>query len=379
MTELTQRVDRLNETQRKALLQRLDEMDPVPSAHNRRGMPRMPFRRTHVAVTITQPAGGTISCTVPTRDLSAGGLSFIYWGFLYKGSHIQCILTRTGGAADLIESQVTWCKLLGGGNHLIGVRFRDAIQPELYLTLQDGPVRAKAFDPRNLTGKVLVVTSNALERNLLSHYLKQTQIEFVCVDQPDLAVEICSRQTFDLLLCDLDFDGNEAERAIVAMRMGGFDGSLLALTAESDLGSHKKSREAGAAAILRKPLAEDTFLHEIARWLNCGRHGEDGPLYSELTGRGLDDLIGQFVEQCRFATQQLRDQLAKEDLPGLRATANLIRGHGASYGFPAASEAAAHAVTAIDAANSIVEVSSSVTKLTHVLARLASPPVAHAA
>ena len=376
MSEFSTRIDRLNESQRKALLARLDDVDPPSNSSNRRAMPRLPFRRTHVAVTITQPGGGSIVCTVPTRDLSSGGLSFIYWGFLHKNTHVQCVLSRRRGSADLVESNVTWCKLLGGANHLIGVRFRTPIQPELYLELQDGPVRHKAFDPRNLGGRVLVVTSSELERHLITHYFKQTAIEFVCVESTELAVQVCARQTFDLLLCDLDFQEGEAERAIVAMRMGGFSGTLLSMTAESGVDYHRKAREAGAAATIRKPLVEDAFLREIARWLNTGRTSEDGPMYSELSGRGLDPLIGAFVSQTRVTSQRLRELLASEDLSAIRRECNAIRGYGTSYGFPAATDAAATVIDVIDQTGSVVDVMSPVVRLCQTLSRLAMPALA---
>jgi CheY-like chemotaxis protein len=379
MADLHQRVDRLNEAQRRALLARLDEQDAPQNHNNRRGMPRLPFRRTHVAINITQPGGGDVACTVPTRDLSAGGLSFIYWGFLYKGTHIQCALTRRRGTADLVESTVSWCKFIAGANHLIGVRFRQKIQPEMYLELEDGRLLARNFDPRTLTGRVLVLAQNELDRRLLSHYLKQTGLDFVCVDAPRLAAEITARQPFDLVLVDLDLQGDEAERAMVQMRMAGFDGSFLALTAETDSARHRKATEAGATDILRKPFAEDAFLRTLARWLKADTTGDEGPIFSELSGRGLDDLIGAFVTQCKQAARDLRALSDRCDLPGLRQACTLLRGNGGSYGFPAVTDAACEAVTAIDAAESTSEITIPLRKLISILTRLAPPTATSAA
>ena len=62
---------------------------------------------------------------------------------------------------------------------------------------------------------------------------------------------------FDAALLDLDLPGMDGFTLARQLRLGGFDGPLLAVTARADAEAEPKSRQAGFDAFLRKPVTAE--------------------------------------------------------------------------------------------------------------------------
>jgi hypothetical protein len=94
---------RLNDAERKAMLDRLDAADAENPAKNRRGSTRLQYRRNSIAAHIHHPGGSTAACYVATRNLSDGGASFLYNGFCTRArrwnSCCRASAARTGSPA----------------------------------------------------------------------------------------------------------------------------------------------------------------------------------------------------------------------------------------------------------------------------------------
>ena len=100
-------------------------------------MTRIPFRRSDVACRIYHPGGSMTTASVATRNLSAGGTSFLYHGFLHKNTKIELVLARRQGSEDVIAGTVTHCQHLVRTYHQIGMKFATKVFPKLYLDPND--------------------------------------------------------------------------------------------------------------------------------------------------------------------------------------------------------------------------------------------------
>jgi hypothetical protein len=141
--------NRLSDADQKVLLDRLDATDALNPHKNRRRAPRIPYRKNNVTIRIHHPGGSTAASYVSTRNLSDGGISFLYHGFLYKGTHVEVVLTRLTGGEDVHAGVVQHCALVQRMYHLIGVQFTIKIAPELYLRDPSEQGKAVAADRNN--------------------------------------------------------------------------------------------------------------------------------------------------------------------------------------------------------------------------------------
>lgn len=341
---------RMSDAKRREVLAQLDATDTPSNRSNRRNARRLPYRRTHVSIAIHQPGAVTIECTVPTRDISAGGLSFVYWGFLYKGTVCRCTLARPDGRVHEFEGEVAWCRHLSGPNHLVGIRFRQAIHADQFLERQDRAASHEPVDPRKINGRVLVVCGNGTDRQLIELQLCRTSVEYVCVAGGEQAVEVIGKLSFDLVLCEMDTLGNTAAQTLVAMRMAGTQARFVAVTAETDLERLRRMRDAGASLFIHKPFSEEQVTAALLGALYDGVVMDDNQLVlsSLLAGQGIDDVIVSFVEEARLLVDSLRAAWDAGDVASVRADAVTLRGNGASVGFPQVGAAAAELIAALD-------------------------------
>jgi CheY-like chemotaxis protein len=337
------------------LLDRLDAADADNPAKNRRAMARIPFRRVDVACRIYHPGGSMTTAAIATRNLSAGGTSFLYHGFLHKNTKIELVLARRLGGEDVIAGTVTHCQHINRAFHLIGMRFAAKIFPKLYLDpadwndLGDG----QPVDPAALGGSVLHVDESEMDRLLLRHHLSTTKIELTSVGTISEAADAIKTKLPDAVLCDVA--DNDAAQLILALRVAGFNGPVGLLTAETAPATRKAATAAGAAAVLPKPYDVQKMLSLLGTWLSAGA-GEGEAIYSTLAeSPATKPLIEQYVQRVRVLLRDLQKAVQADDIKGVRAVTQTLRGTGAGFGFAAVTQIAKDAVTTLDETQSVRE------------------------
>ncbi len=340
------------------MLDRLDAAESDNPAKNKRTMPRVQFRKNDISVRIYHPGGSVSSSVVSTRNLSAGGVSFLYHGFLYKNTRVEIIVKRRLGGDDMICGIVTHCALVNRVYHLIGVRFDNKIFPKLYLDPSEWGVLddSSTVDPTSLTGTVLHLDDQQIDRSLLAHFLKGTKVNLLSAATIDDAVEMMKEHAVDCVLCDLNLTGETSELAMMMLRQVGFSGPIGVISAETSPARLKAIREGGAGAVLTKPYDAQRLISLLSTWLTAGASGEDA-IYSTLANQeSMRPLITQYVDRIRVMSGELRKNMIADKHDAVRAICQSIKGTGTGFGFPYLSEVAGDAVKALDDASNTSEI-----------------------
>ncbi len=112
----------------------LDTLDAKGTkADGKRKSPRYAYRIKSVRVYMQPPGSKDIvAYLVPTRNLSAGGLSFLHGGFVHQGTRCLVQLTRTIDARDDVPGTVVSCRYIEQMVHEVSVRFDRKIDPSAY-------------------------------------------------------------------------------------------------------------------------------------------------------------------------------------------------------------------------------------------------------
>ena len=337
------------------MLDRLDALEEKNPAKNKRAGARVSFRKNDVSVRIFHPGGSMSSSVVATRNLSAGGLSFLYPGFLHAGTKVEIILKRRFASDDVIRGSVQHCALVDRRFHQIGVRFEQKIHPKVYLDptewgeLDEG----STVDRDLLEGTILHLDDQEIERMLVQHFLKGTKIKVVSCATLSEAVEAMKKTNIDCFLCDLLMDNGGGEKAIATFREAGYAGPIALVTAETSSARIKKANDAGASALLTKPFDSGKLIALLAAWLNAGAAGEE-PIHTTLATDGeLAPLVEQYVARLRTMGRELRRSLDSKDLEGLRRVCQAVKGTAGGFGFGRVAELAREAVHCLDSSTSI--------------------------
>ena len=128
----TQPINRLSKSQLTQVNEFLDNDSDGELDNERRTYRRFNFRNSNIVVNITHPGGSISTVAAGTRNLSSGGLAFIYWGFLHNGTGCEVIMKTQAGQTHTAIGTVVSCRHVSGTYHLIGVKFDALIDPWLF-------------------------------------------------------------------------------------------------------------------------------------------------------------------------------------------------------------------------------------------------------
>lgn len=339
----------------QAILDRLDQTEQQNPSKNKRTSTRISFRKNDVLVRVHHPGGSITSNVVFTRNLSAGGLSLIYPGFLHVGTKVEIRLKRRFASDDLIRGTVQYCQLVDKRFHQIGVKFDKPINPKIYLDPSEwGELEDLApVEREQLCGTVLHLDDQEIERMLVQHYLKGTRVRLIsCANIPQ-AREAVLKNKVDCILCDLVMDGGGGEKAIETFRQEGFVGPIALVTASTDPDRIKKANDAGASALLAKPFGAEKLASLLAAWLIT-----DGPqlepIPTTLTlNPGLTPLVEQYVARIRNMGRELYQALEKHEIETVRRICQTIERTATGFGFATIAELAKQVSQRVDSPDAL--------------------------
>ena len=239
-----------------------------------------------------------------------------------------------------------------------------------------------------LRGRILLADDSFDNQRLIAFHLRKAGADVVLADNGQAAVDLAvmandKGQPFDVILMDMQMPVLDGYAASRQLRMEGYCGTIIALTASIMPGTIDRCLEAGCDAYAGKPISRDTLLALVASHL--GRDNPNGdkscpvreaaklppnecqntrpePLADEITPDELpahlavfdysvllDRLMGnetvaqEIIEEIRrdFPQQHLalRKSLESGDLAEVQRRAHRIRGSAANIGAFALQEA----------------------------------------
>ena len=188
-------------------------------------------------------------------------------------------------------------------------------------------------------------------------YCARLGAEVTSVENGRLAVEKAEAESFDVILMDInmpEMDGFEATRLL---RAYGYDGPILALTANAMAGDTEKCREAGCNEHLTKPIDRARLIHAVATF--AGRQ-IDAPIESERASPASDAVpaeedtivsqyindpdmakaLNGFVNRLEGQIDAMHQAFANQRFEELQRHAHRLKGSGGSYGYPSLTDAA---------------------------------------
>lgn len=201
----------LSETERENLLNRLDNQSIGASAPtggaktNRRRHKRWSFREVNVTVSVEHPAGGISRFLVYTRDISAGGLSFVHGGYLHEGSICQVLLRTCDGQIRTIPGTIVSCRHLEGLMHLSGLRFDRRIDPATFVnTSKAMSTPSETIASRVLKGSILYIDDCIDDRDLIKYLLEACDAQVHTVANGIEGLAVFEQKRFDVVLTELE-------------------------------------------------------------------------------------------------------------------------------------------------------------------------------
>lgn len=288
------------------------------------------YRIPGCTIHLQQPGDGERSTySAPTRRLHKQGLRFIHGGFVHLGSRCLAQLISLHGSWENAQATVTECKHLQGAIHEIEVRFDHEIDPAIFCS-------------EAVKLRVLLVEDDPYMVRLATSYLRALNATVTVAEDGAQAVELASKNLYDLILMDIEMPVLSGLEATERLRKQGYSGKIAATTALTGAEHRDVCLKAGCDDYVPKPYTRDhlsTLLQNL----------KEEPLISSMAGdAGMKDLINEYVEELPKLLRTLEEAYAKEDLQALASAARRVKGQAGGFGFEPISDAAAKLETAAD-------------------------------
>ena len=349
----------------RALDELLDQLDDnVSDAARNRDFIRWPFRQESIRVRISQASGTNAELEVACRNLSCGGASILHSSYIHPGSKIVLCLPLPDGGIDSVQGTICRCNHVRGVIHEIGIKIANKLDVRRYLP-EDGVTHhfsLEKVDPDTLQGTVVHLDDSPMDRRLVQHYLRGTQVRLRQTDDAEEAVrwitELC-----DLALIDIDLGPNRADGFEVVRRLRSASCAvpIVALTGDNDTGPRTEPG-AHVEACLPKPVTQDVVLRAMAEFMLLG--AGSGPMYTTLSkGHPNLALMEGFLADVRSSATSLEEAIGKHDHARCRSICAGIVGTAPAMGFTGLATAAEKAVAALSASGSVQDAAGPVRQL----------------
>ena len=311
----------------------------------------------NVVVCLVQADNRVAKHSVVTRNLSGQGLSFIHGQFIHVGSECMVELPTLEGSVNKMPGRIARCGHVMGILHQVAVVFDKPIKLEKYVRLTPAQLRqvreeekAQKEQERNasieLRGRVLVIEAIPNDRKLTEFGLEKIGLEIERGDGGD-PFAAAKQSGADIVLIDVDNGEKAGAGTITALRDAGYDGLIVAQSAEDDESIRSEAQETGAAFLV-KPYDLDTLRMTLQQLFADNAVDPSDHLRSDLIDdEQMKPLIVDYVQALGEQLGRLQEACQADDVVTMRKVCRHLKGSGASYGFGPISEVTTLAMSAL--------------------------------
>lgn len=311
---------RLDDERIAAILEKLDT-GPEHGDAGRRAL-RYRYRVKGLVIHMQQPGFSTpVPFLVPTRNISASGLSFLHGGFVHKGTRCLVQLITTYGTWANVTASVVRCRFLEGNVHEVAIKFDQEVNPAVYCSAA-------------VQSRVLLAEDEPMQAKLAVFHLQQLNAEVQQAQNGKQAVEMAMKEPFDLILMDMDMPVMNGFDAVAELRRKGYTGTIIAATGLTRPEDRQRCLDAGCDSYLPKPYVRADLAAVIQ-----SLHEE--PLFSSFhDDAGMADLLHAFVAELSGRARLVEAAYSENDVEKLKRLIRSFKSEGSTYGFDIISEIA---------------------------------------
>lgn len=198
-------------------------------------------------------------------------------------------------------------------------------------------------------GRVLVAEDQASIRSLLEALLRRAGAQVVTCEEGQSALELATREPFDVILLDMQMPGLDGYTVAQLLRARGNRTPVIALTASDTAVDRERCLDSGCDDHLPKPIHREKLIQTLARYAGAQSHSPRlHNAVSELPSDTANELKAVFVRELHGECDRLDQQLSAGDPVALRHLLHQIKGSTAAFGFDDLSQLAANAELTLD-------------------------------
>ncbi|MEM9064420.1 MAG: response regulator [Planctomycetota bacterium] len=329
----------------------------------RREFVRRAYRKHGIMIRVAQLSGLDVTLRVACRNLSRGGMSVLHNAYLHPGSRIAAALPHPIERFIKVTGTVVRSTHRTGTVHEIGIKFDEPIDPGEFIRTDDpgDGFALEHVDTELLVGSLLHLDDSELDRRIVQHYLRDTQLRIRAAATVDEGLEIAA-EGVDLILSDYYLEEETSERLISDLRTSGNQTPIIVVSGDNSVETQDKLAALDVSGYLTKPFPQELLLRAVGEFLLV--RTADSNMRSTLDSTDPNfKLVDAFVGDLKNFAERLDDTLSKGNSEACRSVCLQIRSAAPLMGFAMLGQMADKAARAIALSSEIDEASAEIRAL----------------
>jgi CheY-like chemotaxis protein len=195
------------------------------------------------------------------------------------------------------------------------------------------------------TCRILLAEDGHDNQVLISAFLLRAGATVQVVPDGQRAVEVASRaaaegKPFDVVLMDMQMPVLDGYGAASKLRLTGYRGAIVALTAHAMVGDREKCESAGCDDYLTKPVNPSQLVATVARFAGKQPTPATDVVSTLVDDQDMQEILHQFVRGLAERSSAILRASQASDVETIKRLAHQLKGSAGGYGFPGITEAA---------------------------------------
>jgi CheY-like chemotaxis protein len=336
------------------LLDNFDELEKGKK-NTKRGFVRWPFRKVSVTMKLIHPGRSESEFNVASRNISREGVSVLHNAYIHPGTKCAVSMPHPTNGPTWLPGTIMRCVHRGGMTHEAGIKFTEPINAREYVELDSLSdwFSLEKVQADKLTGTIVLVDDSEMDRRIVKHYLRETQLRLREAKNVDEALNLCL-EGCDLLIVGYHLDKGTGADLIQQVRDKGIPTPAIVTTSDTSPQVRERLKQVRVNALLAKPIAQDILLRAVAEFLTQQQGAE-----TLSTTLSPDDpashLVNEFVESLRKCARKLESTIKDGDASVARTLSLQIKGSAPTLGFPTIAKLADEAAISLTRTASTLE------------------------
>lgn len=318
-----------------------------------RSFVRHPFRLDKVHMRIKRDGAGT-NIRVACRNLSRGGISVLHNAYVHPDTPVAMVLPHVTDGPKLVEGVVRRCRYVRSTIHEVGIEFNKPIKVSDFLRADPFSdwYSLERVEPADLIGTVVLVDPSELDRRVVEHFLRRTQLRIRAATGVEDGIAKV-KEGCDLVIADFSLGEKTGRDLIAAMWEIGSHTPVILTTCDASEGAKARMTASGADAYLLKPMDESLLLRAAAEFLLVQRESRAQENGSRRAADLPPDLLDSFTEELSKMADELQAAMGEQDLERCRGIAMRLQSSAATFGFAALGRLAAESAGCLTAGGTV--------------------------
>ncbi len=180
-----------------------------------------------------------------------------------------------------------------------------------------------------LSGAILLAEDTVDIQDLVTLLVEKTGASIDLADNGEIAVDKALRNSYDLVLMDMQMPKMDGLEAMKILRKNNFQKPIISLTANARKQDRENCRNAGCDNFISKPIDRQEFYSVLGKYLG----GEKNNNVKSLDN-SLDDISRKFVASLPEWLEEIKQAYTDDNNDSVAKLLHKMKGMGGSFGYP---------------------------------------------